>query len=186
MQRSEYVSFFMFYTKHFSLMMTFQRSKHPALNDILVSFTVKIYIIIIWQHKGMSNLKQVPFTFTKYRYLYVQDSLVFLRKLHIGENGHIMLNTELLKYYQSTPFFKLTKRTALINTNIKGLSTTCFGTSVSSSGTTKFQSLKTNCHLAASLLTLFKYKRYNCTPVQYHTCSNTRHVTNTGTAATLG
>jgi len=52
----------------------------------------------------MSNLKQAPFTFTKYRSLNVPVSLVILRKLHIGYNGLIMLNTELLKNYQSTPF----------------------------------------------------------------------------------
>jgi hypothetical protein len=105
MKRGDYVSFFMFYTKHFSLLITFQRSKHPALNNILVLFTVKIYIIIIRQHNGMSNLKQAPFTFTKYGYLNVPDSLALLKKFHIGQNGLIMLNTELLKYYPSTLFF---------------------------------------------------------------------------------
>ena len=52
-----------------------------------------------------------------------------LKKFQIGENGiiiiiiiTIMLNTELLKHYKITPFLKPTKYTALINTNVKGVS----------------------------------------------------------------
>jgi hypothetical protein len=54
-------------------------------------------------------------------------------------NGLIMLNTELLKNYQSTPLFlnQPTKYTALINTNVKGTSPTFFGTTASSAGRTK-------------------------------------------------
>jgi len=65
---------------------------------------------------------------------------------------------------QSTPFIAPTKYTALINTNVKGASPECFGTSAPASGRTKCESLESSGHwkavtckvlrsVAASLLT---------------------------------